>query len=424
VKITKTSENIHSFGGLNFISNNFDKLGLREFIDKKLGLRSTFAKFAYSDCIKNYLMLYMAGGDCAEDIQVHLKDELDNVKGINACSADTLLRMQKELATEKEHITSKNNVVNQINTNEKLNELNLELLVKLRALNTEDYHDLDFDNQFIPCEKYDAKKSYKMKLGYFPSVATIGRNIVYIENRNGNSNVKFEQSKTFENIFNLLKKNKIKIGKARMDCGSFIKEVVELVESHTQNFYIRAQRCGELTKKLKEVTTWKEVTLNGKKVEICSVQYKPFGGDKYYRYVVSREANKTGQVDVFQEDSFIYRAIITNDEAMSDIEVIKYYNQRGASEKIFDEMNNDFGWKKLPFSFLEENTVFMSIMAICRNFFLHFLDEYSNKLEFIEKTSRLKRFIFRFVVLPYKWIQKGSESVLKLYTNKPYHLIN
>jgi len=178
-----------------------------------------------------------------------------------------------------------------------------------------------------------------------------------------------------------------------------------------------------IIKKIKGVTNWQKVRLNDKKIEICSIKYKPFGGEKEYRYVVSREANKTGQVDVFQEDNFIYRAIITNDEIMTDLQVIQFYNQRGASEKIFDEINNDFGWKQLPFSFLEENTVYMLIMAICRNFFLYILEVFSQKLSFIAKTNRLKRFIFRFVILPYKWVKKSEETILKLYTNKPYQLI-
>jgi len=32
-----------------------------------------------------------------------------------------------------------------------------------------------------------------MKKGYFPGIATIGKNIVYLENINGNSNVKFKK---------------------------------------------------------------------------------------------------------------------------------------------------------------------------------------------------------------------------------------
>ncbi|MCC7443742.1 MAG: hypothetical protein IT263_02825, partial [Saprospiraceae bacterium] len=65
------------------------------------------------------------------------------------------------------------------------------------------------------------------------------------------------------------------------------------------------------------------------------IYYKPFKEDTEYRYVVSREPNPTGQIDVFSGDSYTYRAIITNDTEMTDKEVIIFYNQRGGSEKIF-----------------------------------------------------------------------------------------
>ena len=100
-----------------------------------------------------------AGGDCAEDIQTHLKSELCITMGTNVCSADTLLRTQKELATLTKTIFSKNNIVNQFNTNYSLNELNIKLLKQLNVFDCSKYHDLDFDNQFIPTEKFDSKKS-------------------------------------------------------------------------------------------------------------------------------------------------------------------------------------------------------------------------------------------------------------------------
>ena len=261
-----------------------------------------------------------------------------------------------------------------------------------------------------------------MKRGYFPGIATIGKNIVYFENRNGNSNVKYKQSDTLEATYNLLKEKGIEINRSRMDCGSFTQEVIEMVENHSKQFYIRAQRCLELTAQIKAVTHWKKATIGFKEVEICTVNYKPFGKDKSYRYVVSRSANKTGQTDFFQGDNFIYRAIMTNDLLSSDEEVIEYYNQRGASEKIFDEMNNDFGWANLPFSFLEHNTVYMLITAMCRNFYLYILEKLAKKLPFVENTFRLKKFIFRFVVVPYKWIKTGGQKTLKLFTTKPYQL--
>jgi len=129
------------------------------------------------------------------------------------------------------------------------------------------------------------------------------------------------------------------------------------VETNSNKFYIRAQRCSELSGQIRQVEDWKTVKVGLFDIEVCSIMYAPFGQDKQYRYVVSREKNNSNQTDLFFQDNFIYRAIITNDRTSTEKEVIEYYNQRGGAEKIFDEMNNDFGWKKLPFSFLEQNTV-------------------------------------------------------------------
>ena len=101
----------------------------------------------------------------------------------------------------------------------------------------------------------------------------------------------------------------------------------------------------------------------------------------------------------------------------------RFQNQRGACENNFDEMNNDFDWKKLPFSFLEQNTVFMLVMAMCINFYLHLLNVFSKKVSYIETTYRLKKFILRFVMVPFKWIRKSQQKVLKLYTHKEYPLL-
>jgi hypothetical protein len=423
LKIVKSHDTINSFGGLNFISDEFDKLKLPEVITNHFGLRSRLATYEYHDIVKNLWMIYFAGGDCAEDIQTNLKVELSNIENMKLCSADTILRLQKMLNTEKEIHLSKANVVNEFNNNDKLNKLNLALLLQTRQLVSGKEYDFDFDNQFIACEKYDAKKGYKMKRGYFPGVATIGKNIIYLENRNGNSNVKFKQEDTLETIYKLLKESDIKVHRSRMDCGSFTQDVVKTVEENSTYFFIRAQRCKSLSTQIRAVSEWKKIMIGSKEVEIASVQYKPFGEEKEYRYVVSREPNNTGQIDVFHESHFIYRAIMTNHWEMKDEEVIHFYNQRGASEKIFDEMNNDFGWGNLPFSFLEENTVYMSLMAMCRNFYLHVVEKFAKKIDFVENTFRLKKFIFRFIIVPFKWVKIGGQKALKLFTDKPYQLV-
>jgi hypothetical protein len=423
MKLINSNDKINSFGGLNFISNEFDSLGLSKIIANNLGSRSNLATYQYSDIIKNLWMILFAGGDCAEDNQTNLKEELQSVINTKICSPDTLLRVQKSLSLSKDIYLSKNDIKNEFSENEKLNALNLSILTHTQQLKSTGDYTLDFDNQFIACNKYDSKKGYKMKKGYFPGIATIGKNIVYLQNRNGNSNVKFKQEETLSSVFKLLSEQAIKPKRCRMDCGSFTKEIIKVVEQNCQHFFIRAQRCGDLTTQIQSIKEWKKETIGIQDVEVASIQYKPFSENKEYRYVISREPNETNQIDLFHQTNFIYRAIITNNLEMSDKEVIEFYNQRGASEKIFDEMNNDFGWGNLPFSFLEENTVYMLLTAMCRNFYLYVLEKFSQKLDFIENTFRLKKFIFRFIVVPYKWVKKGGQKTLKLFTNKPYKLV-
>ena len=44
-------------------------------------------------------------------------------------------------------------------------------------------------------------------------------------------------------------------------------------------------------------------------------------------------------------------------------------NLRGGKERIFDDMNNGFGWNRLPKSFMAQNTVFLLMTALIRNFY-------------------------------------------------------
>jgi hypothetical protein len=424
MKVTYSTQNISSFGGINFADSIIGSASVYKTIDQALDKRGLNAEYTYSDLFRSYLLMVLCGGQCAEDINEHLRSELSHVKDFNVCSADTLLRMQKELSTEKETSVSASGISHDFNINLKMNKLMVDLLLLTGQLNPKhEGYIFDYDNQFIPTEKYDSKRSYKHADGYFPGIASINNFPVYIENRNGNSNVKYKQDETLKRAFTVLAEKGIKIKHSRMDCGSFDQKVVPVVEANSKYFYIRAQRCASLYDIVKETTDWKTLTIGFKKYQVASFEYAPFGWDKTYRYVVTREKKSDGQGDLFTGDSYIYRAIMTNNREMTDIEVVEFYNDRGESERLFDEMNNDFLWKKMPFSFLDQNTVFLIMMAICRNLF-HFLTEFiSKKLTFIKPTFRLKKFIFRFMVVPAKWISQGRQQVLKLFSRKEYHLL-
>ncbi len=361
---------------------------------------------------------------CAEDIQTHVCKDLKSIPGNFVPSADTLLQGIKELSTEITSYESVNDNKYDFNINEKLNDLNIKSLLLTKQLEKDTFYDFDYDNQILPTEKYDTKKTYKKINGYCPGVATIGSKIVYIENRDGNANVKFKQSSTLSKAYKQLKDNGLNIFRSRMDAGSYSKEIIEVVSKNSKLFYIRANKSAELCRQICNIDTWVEVEINYQKYEVASISFEQFFKEKNYRLVVMREKGTSAQIDLFTGDTFKYRSVLTNDWQSTEKEIIEYYNQRGASEKVFDVMNNDFGWNRLPCSFMNENTVYMIIMAMTKNFYHYFVEKVAAVFKNIEPTSRLKRFIFRFINVSGKWIHSGRKWVLKLFTDQPYELLN
>ena len=114
--------------------------------------------------------------------------------------------------------------------------------------------------------------------------------------------------------------------------------------------------------------------------------------------------------------------IITNDWDMDKKQVIEFYNERGASEKIFDIQNNDFNWKCMPHSFLEENTVYLIIMAMAHIIYKWLLHIFSQHLDGLTKSSRLKKFIFRFVAVVAKVTRSGRRKVITIATDNKNHI--
>ena len=74
MKITKSHAKINPFGGLNFCIDLLKTEGITQLIDQHLGQRVRYAGFDFSEILINQLSIYFTGGDCAEDINVHLRE--------------------------------------------------------------------------------------------------------------------------------------------------------------------------------------------------------------------------------------------------------------------------------------------------------------------------------------------------------------
>lgn len=92
-----------------------------------------------------------------------------------------------------------------------------------------------------------------------------------------------------------------------------------------------------------------------------------------------------------------------------------YYNRRGSAERILDDMNNGFGWNWLPKSFMAENTVFLLLTALIRNFYRHLMSDVNMKSFGIKRTSRIKTFVFKYVSVPAKWLKMARRHILNIH---------
>ena len=418
-KVSIKSEKLTPFGGLYFTNKAFNVLSLGKVINEALGTRSqTYNGYQWDEIVSALLDVYLCGGDCVEDVnrgECHLRESPE----VRIPTSHTVGRAIKELACDNVKYESQAGNVYRFNTNPKLNDLLMKTNMAMGMFRRGQTVNVDFDHVALETNKYDAKYSYKQFNAYFPGVVSVNETIAYIENRDGNTPVKFHQADTLERSFNLLHSYGLHIGVFRADCGSYSEEIIRMVDGNCRLFYIRASHSASMYSCIQDVKEWKRVCIGPQETEVASFMCTHLMEDSHYRIVVQRTRVEDREPDLFGE-KYVYRCIITNDWDSSEKSIIETYNKRGARECDFARLNNDFGWKHLPCSFMNENTVFMILTAICMNFFSFFIGRIASVFTKLTPTSRAKAFVFHFTTVCAKWTRTARRWCLNLYTDMPY----
>lgn len=415
-KIVIKSEKLVPFGGIFHVMEQFER-HISTIIDKVLGKRCASFGYQYSEIVRTLMCVYFCGGSCVEDVTNHLLKHLGCHPTLRSCSSDTILRMMDELSCPNTTYASDSGKSYDFNTADRLNDLLLESLLSTHQLVPYKGYALDFDHEFLETEKYDTKPTYKGFRGYSPGVAVIGEMVVGIENRDGNANVRFHQQDTLERFYQRFEDYGIDIMRSRMDCGSCSEDIVRTVARHSHLYYIRANRCQSLYNDIFALRGWQREEINGIEYELNSITIEKWKG-LTCRLVIQRQKRTDNELDIW-EGEYTYRCIITNDNVSSPREIVEFYNQRGSKERFFDDLDNGFGWKHLPKSFMRQNTVFLLLTALIRNFYKLLIKDKGLKPFGLKATSRIKNFVFKFVSVPAKWIKTARTHVLNIYTDQP-----
>lgn len=367
MKIIKSPQQITPFGGLTFVYQYLENKQVGQLINSYLYALPNQSKFSWKDIFYSLWAIPFCGGDCIEDLSIHLKNYTHSIPYFDVPSSDSVLKRLKELAKPQKTLVSKYyGKSHNFSINMALNKLNLRLIKKMGGVNDKRVI-LDYDNTILTNEKADSRMTYIKQKGYCPGVGIIGDKIVYVENRNGNSDAQSYQDKTVSRMFKLLKSEGININVFRADSASYQLQVIEAAKKYANKFYIKARINQTVANAIKNIDTWRSIKSDRQELLLGSTSFIPFHRSKSlrrkdltlspYRLVVMKVPRKDGQANLFTNEAFLYKAIITNDYEMSNIEVFSFYNQRGAIEKEFDVLKNDFGWNNIPFSHLDGITI-------------------------------------------------------------------
>ncbi len=429
VKIINSSP-ISAFGGINFVFDYLNKLKIDKLCQEQLPCIASQSRYSWKDVFYSLNSIFLCGGDSIEDLQTHLKSHFINNPFVKLTSPDTVLRRLSQLAEEtKTCVTKRGVVAHQYCTNQTLENFNIEVLKKLGVFNSQELT-LDYDNTIIFNEKQDSKMTYKRDYGYQPGVCTLNEQfILYIENRNGNSDAKSFQKDTLERVFTLLDTKQVKkIKHFRADAASYQYDVVTFLHQKVDYFYIGC-RNSYVEKYFSQIDNWEVMKDKNGSLEVGYIDIIPFKRQaklenqkaRTFRLIAKRRPRKDGQVNLLTQDAYEYRGILTNNFETDIITLAQFYNQRGNMERQFDILKNDFGWNNMPFSTLNKNLVFLYFTAIYRNLYNKIIEYFSLKVKTLRPHYRIKKFIFRFIIQPAKWVKQSRQTKLKIYSLNHYY---
>ena len=129
---------------------------------------------------------------------------------------------------------------------------------------------------FSNSNKDDAAMTYMKRFGYCPGVGFIGNNVLYVENRNGNSDAQTLQQDTLERMFALFKDEGINIDRFRADGASYQSSTLSVIQSNVNRFYIRARMNQSLSEAIDQIDHWEKIFIGEEEAFRGATIFTPF----------------------------------------------------------------------------------------------------------------------------------------------------
>ncbi len=411
-QIKTTNNLLTSRAGLLSIAELMKSLGLAERIDACFPQPGSNRGFRPSVFMETLILMQHEGGFHLDDVRYLQEDSaLQTMLGLNqipqAASLGNWLRRMGKHAQWNAALTQVNQAVLQ------------STLHQCKAIT------LDIDATEIIAGKADACWTYKSNRGYMPMVGHIAETgqIVACDFREGNTppakgNLNFIRQCQDSLPVGSYVKN------LRIDAAGYQTDIIKHCDDQHINYAIRTKMSAYLKEIILDVpqNDWQPLLNRNGEVMSGHSTYRTLHciGDyeQAFTVVVQRKEVK-GQMglEILQSDEevcaqgYIYRAIATNRESLTDSEIIHWYNQRAEdSENRIKELKLDFGGDTLPCSDFGANAVYFSICALAYNLFALMRQLLPEGME----CHRAKTIRWRLYAMAAKVVKTGRQVFIKV----------
>jgi hypothetical protein len=417
-KLDTTNELLTARIGLLATAHTINTLDLSNIIDQHFPALGSNCALKASTFINTLLLSQHEGGKCLDDTTHIAKDKaLRMLTNQQTPTPQAIGAWLRRLGRENQGVKA-------------LQQVNKPLLSA--ALCNCKNITLDIDATEVIANKTDTQWTYNNNKGYMPMVGHIAQTgqIVASDFRAGNV-APAKDNLTFIKKCQSALPAGVKVNKLRIDAAGYQSSIIDDCFANQIEFAIRAKMCQSLKQILVDKdNNWQPLChKDGEAIkgqETFRMQHFIGKDGKVFELIVQRK-HITGQVQLdlnldldndnntqnpeqIATEQYIYRAIATNLDHLSDSEIIHFYNQRGEdSENRIKELKNDFGAKQMPCGDFNANALYFDICALSYNLFA--LMRQLLPLEFANKRAKYVR--HRIYAIAAKVIQHGRQVIVK-----------
>lgn len=416
-KLGTTNDLLTSQAGLLVPAQLMDSLDLASCIDHHLPAPGNHRGYAASTYIQTLLLMQHAGGFHLDDVrQLKADKALRSVLRLpavpSAVALGNWLRRMGQLPDIQARVAEVNRYLLSV------------ALHRCREVT------LDIDASEIVAQKAETKWTYKKNRGYMPMVGHIAETdqVVAVDFREGNV-APAKDNLAFLKQCEAALPAGVRVKAFRGDAAAYQEKIIRHCDSEQVVYAIRATLSPGLKAQIAALpaTVWQPMLdREGKTTgqQTYRTSHCIGGYDKAFTLVIQRQPkqgqaalawDETSHSEEYETGGFVYRAIATNQDSLSDSDVAHWYNDRGeASENRIKELKNDFGGATLPCSNFQANALYFALTALAYNLFALL----RGLLPKPYQTQRAPTLRWRLYQLAAKVVKTGRQVIVKLHTDQ------